>query len=205
MSVSRKFVHISSFLFFLFQFTNPGHSSAEVSQRESGLSITSSGISIHNESDNSSPKEFDSTTAVVLAISSTSGNENRSSGVLGVMSGRTAVSNQSSSGIESLLSGDRNRARPHFQNTISQNNASLRSAYIRRLREMPNLEGSMEVVFAIDQNDRIIGSEIRNSDLGVEDFDSEISQIMKSWNYESENNNKVKEIRYQFIFTHNSN
>jgi len=98
------------------------------------------------------------------------------------------------------LTGARSRA--SIQRTVMQNMAAIRHAYNRRLRERPDLSGTVAVKFAVDEFGKVIFAQVVETTMN----DSELEQIIvarvRSWDFgKIDIPGDVTEVIYPFVFS----
>jgi len=83
---------------------------------------------------------------------------------------------------DGTLTGARSRA--SIQRVVMQNSSSLRYAYNRRLREMPDLAGTIKVKFSIDESGIMIAAEVIGSTVNDSTLESTFVDRLMSWEFE---------------------
>jgi len=98
------------------------------------------------------------------------------------------------------LTGGRTRA--NIQRTVMQNMAALRHAFSRRLRDNPNLSGTITVKLSIDEFGRVIFAQMVSSTLNDPELENTVVTRVKSWDFGEINvPGDVTEATYPFTFT----
>jgi TonB family protein len=98
------------------------------------------------------------------------------------------------------LTGGRSRA--SIQRVIMQNIAALRYAYNRRCRDIPGLNGTITVNFAVDEFGKVIFAQAVKSTVNDAELENTVVDRVKSWNFEwIDKPGDVTEVTYPFAFS----
>jgi TonB family protein len=94
------------------------------------------------------------------------------------------------------------RGRKSIMATVMQDIKYLRYAYNRRLRDESGLKGKITIKFAIDEFGKVIYSGMLESTMGDTELETEVVQIVKSWQFcPIRNKGDVCEVVYPFVFS----
>jgi len=98
------------------------------------------------------------------------------------------------------LTGGRSRA--SIQRIVMQNMAAMRHAYNRRLREKPDLSGTVIVKFAIDELGKVISAEVAETTMNDPELEQIVVARVRSWDFgKIDIQGDVTELVYPFTFS----
>jgi|GEM_PF-4947490 len=98
------------------------------------------------------------------------------------------------------LTGGRSRA--SIQRVVMQNMAALRHAYSRRLKDKPDLSGTVTVKFSIDEFGRVISAQMTGSTINDSELENTVVSRVKSWVFDKiDKPGDVTEVTYPFTFS----
>jgi TonB family protein len=98
------------------------------------------------------------------------------------------------------LTGGRSKA--SIMRVLMQNIAALRYVYNKRLREKPDVQGTVTVKFKIDYTGKVISCEIVKSTMNDPELENAIKIKIRRWVFEEiPQKDDVTEVVYPFIFS----
>lgn len=102
--------------------------------------------------------------------------------------------------VNNTIIGGRSRA--SIMRVVQTNLISLRYAYNKRLREVPNLKGKIKIKFAVDEFGKVIFCDVVNSSMGDEQLEKILVSKIKHWVFDKiDKPGDVTEIIYPFVFS----
>ena len=98
------------------------------------------------------------------------------------------------------LTGGRSRA--SINRVVTENMASLRYAYNRRLREKPGLNGKIMVKFTIEEFGKVLSAQVVESTMDDPELERTVVDKVKSWDFDKiDKPGDVTEVVYPFVFS----
>jgi TonB family protein len=93
------------------------------------------------------------------------------------------------------------RSRPDIMRVVMQNIASLKYEYSKRLREKPDLAGTIVVKFVVDPKGSVIACQIVESTMKDPDLEKRIIEKIKRWVFDKvDDKTGTTEVVYPFVF-----
>ena len=87
------------------------------------------------------------------------------------------------------------------QRVVMQNMQAIRYSYNRRLREKPDLKGTITVKFSIDSFGKVISAKVTESTINDSELENTIVGWVKSWTFGTIDDPIITEVVYPFILS----